>query len=152
MLSACTTIEKAPSDRLSELDAYWAEVSRCVNEGDFEGYTATCHEEGVLVAGTHDKAHPLANALVKWKQEFVDTKSGKIKAGVTFRLSRRLGDETTAHETGMFLYYQIKPDGKKVEEYIHLEALLLKKNGSWKIMMEHQKSRGTKEEWDKLAK
>ena len=28
--------------------------------------------------------------------------------------------------------------------------LLLKKDGKWKIIMEYQKSRGTKEEWDAL--
>lgn len=33
--------EKAPADlpdRIKELNSYWAEVSRCVREGDFEGY------------------------------------------------------------------------------------------------------------------
>ena len=73
-----------------------------------------------------------------------------MKAGVSFRFSKRIGDETTAFETGMFLYYQIKPDGKKRTEYIHLEALLLKKSDGWKILMENQKAKGTKAEWDKL--
>ena len=43
--------KKTPDDtaRLKELDAYWAEVSRAVNAGDFKGYSATCHPEGVLV-------------------------------------------------------------------------------------------------------
>ena len=135
--------------RLKELDAYWSEVSRCVNEGDFEGYSATCHPEGVLVAGTRAQAYPLAKALVRWQQDFIDTKAGKIKASVSFRFSQRLGDETTAHETGMFLYSQVTAEGETVNAYIHLEALLVKKKG-WKIMMEYQKSRGTEEEWNKL--
>ncbi len=52
--------------RIKELDAYWSEVSRCVNKGDFEGYRATCHPDGVLVAGTRSEAYPLAIALMKW--------------------------------------------------------------------------------------
>lgn len=150
LLASCCSVAEIPKDRITGLNEYWSEVSRCVNEGDFAGYEATTHPEGVLVVGTSDKAYPLAKALSRWKQEFDDTKSGKIKAGVSFRFSKRLGDETTAHETGMFLYYQVKPDGKKVAEYIHFEALLLKKADGWKIVMEYQKSKGTKEEWDKL--
>ena len=196
--------------RIKELDAYWSEVSRCVNKGDFEGYRATCHPDGVLVAGTRSEAYPLAIALMKWQQGFrdrqeitwtfacpiaphlgsllnrkirdverlrlwfrsigrdpiwgtlgpqivqliscrslIDTKSGKIKASVSFRFSQRLGDETTAHETGMFLYSTVSADGKTVRDYIHFEALLIKKK-DWKIMMEYQKSKATEEEWNKL--
>ena len=90
--------------RLAELDAYWAQVSRAVREGDFEGYKATCHEEGVLVSGSSQTSYPLSKALARWKQDFVDTKAGKIKANVEFRFSQRIGDETTAHETGIFRY------------------------------------------------
>ena len=149
-LMGCSAVPSKNTDRLSELNAYWTEVSRCVGDGDFEGYKATIHDEGVLVYEPSEKAHSLAKALIKWKKEFDDTKSGKMKAGVSFRFSKRIGDETTAFETGMFLYYQIKPDGKKRTEYIHLEALLLKKSDGWKILMENQKAKGTKAEWDKL--
>ena len=150
LLISCSTVPTKNTDRLTELNTYWTEVSRCVGEGDFEGYKATIHEEGILVYEPGEKAYPLAKALIKWKKEFDDTKSGKMKAGVSFRFSKRLGDEKTAFETGMFLYYQIKPDRKKRTEYIHLEALLVKKEDGWKILMENQKSKGTKEEWDKL--
>jgi hypothetical protein len=151
ILSACTTVEQKPVNRIDEINDYWTEVSRCVGEGDFEGYKATCHKEGTLVAGTIQKAHPLSKALANWKHEFDDTKSGKIQAGVIFRLAKRLGDETRAHETGMFLYFQVKQDGKKNIEYIHLDALLVKTADGWKMMMEHQRSKGTKADWDKLS-
>ena len=75
--------------RLVELDAYWAEVSRAVREGDFEAYKATCHEEGVLVSGSKQMSQPLAKALARWKPEFADTKAGKIKANVEFRFAQR---------------------------------------------------------------
>jgi hypothetical protein len=135
--------------RMAELDAYWAEVSRCVKAGDFAGYQATCHESGVLVSGTSKSSYPLAHALVKWKPGFKDTESGKIRAKVEFRFSQRFGDKTTAHETGMFRYSTVAADGKATNAYIHFEALLIKRD-SWKIMMEYQKSQGVSEEWDKL--
>ena len=136
--------------RLAELDAYWAEVSRAVQEGDFEAYAATCHEEGVLVSGSKSTSYPLTTALEKWKQGFADTQAGRIKASVQFRLGKRLGDSTTAHETGMFLYTSTTPDGEVTEAYIHFEALLVKKD-RWRIIMEYQKSTATRAEWDALA-
>ena len=133
--------------RLKELDAFWSKVSRSVREGDFEGYKDTCHGEGVLVAGIKKTSQPLTMALERWRQEFTDTKSGKIKANVEFRFSRRIGDETTAHETGIFLY--TTGDGQARQEYIHFEVLLVKRDG-WKTLMEYQKSKATREEWEAL--
>ncbi len=49
----------------------------------------------------------------------------------------------------MFLYSSVNTDGTKKMYYINLEALLIKR-GTWKIMMEYQKSEGTEEEWNKL--
>jgi len=135
--------------RLAALDTYWAEVSRCVKKGDFAGYKATCHPDGVLVAGTRGESQPLSEALERWEKDFIDAKSGAIKASVSFRFSQRLGDDTTAHETGIFLYARENADGSKTKEYIHLEALLLKRE-TWKIVMEYQKSVTTKEDWDEL--
>jgi hypothetical protein len=134
--------------RLEALNNYWAEVSRAVNKGDFEAYSATCHRKATLVAGIGKKAYPLSKALVRWKKEFDDTKAGMRKSSVEFRFSQRLGDKDAAHETGIFLY-SFEQDGKKGSDYINFEALLVKE-GTWKIMMEYQKSSATKEEWDKL--
>ena len=137
--------------RLAELDAYWTEVSRAVREGDFEGYKATCHEKGVLVSGTKMTSYPLSEALVRWEKDFTASKAGKIKVKVEFRFSQRLGNETTAHETGIFLYSTTDNDGRKKQEYVHFQALLLKGKDGWKIMMEYQKSKAKKIEWDGLA-
>ena len=137
-------------ERLQELDAYWAEVSRTVGQGDFEGYVATCHPAGVLVSGKRKKSYPLASALKKWKKEFDDTKSGKMKASVDFRFGQRWGDDSTAHETGMFRYASQVEDGKEVVAYIELEALLVKEGEDWKVLMEFQKDEKTKADWDKV--
>jgi hypothetical protein len=143
---AVATEERA---RLVELDAFWSEVSRTVRAGDFEGYKATCHGEGVLVTGIKKTSQPLSKALERWNQDFVDTKTGKIKANVEFRFSQRLGDETTAHETGIFLYSSFGAEGQIRKDYIHFEALLVKRGG-WKTLMEYQKSKAKREEWEAL--
>ncbi len=137
--------------RLAELDAYWSRVAAAVKTGDFEGYKATCHERGVLVSGVRKVSYPLADALKRWKPNFDNTKAGRLKADVTLRFSQRLGDATTAHETGIFRYVE-EADGKRSVEYIHFEGLLVKRKGVWLIMMEYQKSRATEKEWDSLAK
>lgn len=147
----CSPAADSQAPRLAQLDAFWAAVSRSVGEGDFEAYQATCHREGVLVSGIKKSSSPLSVALARWKKEFTATKSGEMKASVAFRFSQRLGDETTAHETGIFLYTSVGPDGKPNPEYIHFEVLLVKKDGHWATLMEYQKSKASPEEWDALA-
>ncbi len=136
--------------RLKELDAYWAEVSRAVHTGDFAAYAATCHAEAVLVAGSKKITSPLADALKRWKKDFDETQAGKRKSNVAFKFSQRLGDPTTAHETGMFKYTGTAADGQEICDYINFEALLVKRDGRWKILMEYQKSKGTREEYEAL--
>ena len=133
------------------LDAFWAEASRTVGEGDFEGYGATYHEDAVMVNALNGKSYSILQALDGWKKGFDDTSSGKMKAGVDFRFSQRLSDEATAHDTGIFRYwYQYKEDAEPTVALVHFEALLVNKEG-WKMVMEYQKSRATDEEWEALG-
>ncbi len=136
--------------KLRELDAFWTEVSRSVHEGDFEGYAATCHPQGVLVSEAKQTSYALVKALAGWKQSFLDTKAGKMKAGVEFQFSHRIGDETTAHETGIFRYVTIDNAAQETAAHIHFAALLVKTNGRWQILMEHQKTKATEKEWRAL--
>jgi ketosteroid isomerase-like protein len=136
--------------RLAELNQYWVEVARAVKAGDFEGYKATCHQEGVLVSGIKKQSEPLSAALTRWEKEFAATKSGKVTATVEFRFAQRLSDSTTAHETGIFHYSTLDSSGKQQDEYIHFEGLLVKQDSKWKILMEYQKSKATVEEWNAL--
>ena len=139
--------------RIAELDAYWAIASKTVAEGDFEGYSATLHPDAVIVDGiTQKNSHPAAVVLADWKSGFELTKAGEEKASVEFRFSQRIGDETTAHETGIFLYKNTDQAGKSTAAYIHFESLLVKREGKWLTMMEYQKSKATPEQWDALAK
>ena len=145
----------APNDslRLIELDHYWAELSRTVRTGDFEGYKAAYHADAVVVfaSGNNKVSIPITSALANWKQGFNDTKTGKTHDSVDFRFSQRIGDETTAHETGIFFFKSTDSDGKIIAEYIvHFEMLLVKRNNAWYGLMEYQKSTATREEWESL--
>ena len=136
--------------RIKELDTYWAEVSRAVNTGDFEAYKATCHGDAVLVSESKHMSQPLAVALARWSNDFANTRDGKISSKVEFRFSKRFGDATTAHETGIFRFTAQKSGEEPTIEYIHLEALLVKRGGAWKILMENQTGPATAAEWDAL--
>jgi len=150
ILFSTTSFAEDEDARLAGLDAFWAEVSRSVKEGDFAAYSATCHPEAVLVSGTKKESYPLSKALARWKKEFDDTKSGDRESSVAFRFSQRYGDETTAHETGIFVYSFKQGDGEMQHEYVHLEALLLKRDGEWLTFMEYQKAPATEAEWKAL--
>lgn len=141
-------LRKAQIDR-----TYWSVISVTVKEGDFEGYSATCHENAVLVttAGKNKLSYPMTTALARWKQGFLNTKQGKQMDNVQFRFSQRIGDETTAHETGIFYFTSHDSTGKLIAEgYTHLEALLVKQGDKWVCLMEYQKAKATPEEWDAL--
>jgi len=136
----------APAQVTGELDAFWAEMSRTVEEGDFEGYGALYHPDAVLVMLTSGSV-PIENALAGWKQLFVDTQEGRAEASVEFRFTNRLNDATTAHETGIFRYSFKPADGEAQVAPVHFESLLVKKDGKWLMVMEYQKEPASDEEW-----
>jgi len=140
--------------RTAEIDRQlWKEVSRSVQEGDFEGYSATNHENAVLVTttGNNKESYSISKALSRWKEGFINTKKGRQFDKVEFRFSQRIGDETTGHETGMFHFSSYDSSGKQLSDgYIHFEALLIKENNRWKILMEYQKMQGTLADWEAL--
>ena len=131
----------------SELDAYWTEASGTVVDGDFEGYAELYHPDAVLVMQGQGTV-PIAKALDGWKQLFVDTREGKASADVEFRLTARLHDATTAHETGIFRYAFEPEEGDASVSLVHFEALLVKRDGRWLMLMEYQKGPASEEEWE----
>ncbi|MFT4603891.1 MAG: ketosteroid isomerase-like protein [Rhodothermales bacterium] len=143
-----TQTEDANTPATDQLDAYWAEVSRTVAEGDFEGYSITYHPDAVLVNQSGGVSYPIAQALDGWKQGFDDTAAGKMAAQVEFRFTQRLNDETTAHETGMFHYTAATDGGEPEGSPLHFQALLVKQDGHWLMVMEYQMTPATMEEWD----
>ena len=106
--------------------------------------------DAIFVNGISKKSYPINNAFEGWKQGFDDTKSGIISAHLDVRFSQRLYDNFSAHETGIFHYYTINKEGKQSDSYVHFESLWVKKNNKWLMIMEYQKSRTDKDEWDVL--
>lgn len=143
LLLAGPSAAQAPGD----LDAFWAEMSRTVAEGDLDGYAALYHPDAVLVSLGSMNSVPIAQALEGWEPGFVDTREGRAGARVDFRFTRRLNDATTAHETGMFRYVFHPADGAPSEATVHFEALLVRMDGDWRMMMEFQKEPATEGEW-----
>lgn len=139
------------TDIAAELDAIWAEISRSVSAGDFEAYAANYHSDAVLVHLGSASSEAIAAALANWKPGFDETRSGTKTAGVSFRFSQRLIGQTTAHETGIFHYWSRSADSELSESYVHFEALLVKKDGDWKLTMEYQKEPATEAEWTVLS-
>ena len=150
-LFLCLTFILEGQAKEHELDDYWKRVALAVRTGDLEGYRTTCHPDGVLVNGKAKKSELLSDALLRWGKEFADTRAGKMKAQVEFRFSERKTGKGTAHETGIFLYSSQKQGEKWKKDYVHFEALLVKKSGEWKILMEFQKSSATIQEWESLS-
>ena len=130
-----------------QLDAFWAEMARTVQEGDFEGYGRLYHPDAVLVSLGSETSYPIARALAGWEQGFIDTHEGRAEASVTFRFTQRLHDETTAHETGIFRYTLTPTNGDPRVASIHFEGLLVRQDGTWLLVMEYQKRPATDEEW-----
>ena len=130
----------------SELDDYWAELSRTVEEGDFDGYKRLYHADAVMVTNYTGESYPIASAFAGWEQGFTDTRRGDAEASVRFRFTQRLNDATTAHETGIFNYRFRAANGQLSDQFVHFEALLVKKGG-WLMVMEYQKRPATPEEW-----
>lgn len=139
-------------NRITELNAYWEVVKEKVESGDVAGYGETFHEDGILVSDTGKACYPLDEALKKWKDGLEKTKRGITKVTLDFRFSERTGDETTAFEKGMFRYDLLDENGERTERFVHFDALLIKKNGKWQLMLEHQKLPAAKEEWLSMGK
>lgn len=137
-----------PAQVTAELDDFWDEVSRTVESGDFEGYSATYHPDAVVIFG--DATQPISAALAGWEAGFEDTLTGLVEAFVQFRFSERRNDATTAHETGIFRYETATPADDGSVQYVHFEALLVKRDG-WKMLMEFQRGPASEAEWAALA-
>lgn len=132
-----------------ELKEYWQQLSTTVEQGDFKGYSALYHQDAILVSGFSNNSYEIAKALDRWEQGFIDTKAGKMKAGVKFIWHTNKVSENTAHQEGIFNYYTVDGSGKKEHFIAHLSALLVKKDGDWLMMMENQKKPASEEEWQR---
>lgn len=72
------------------------------------------------------------------------------KASVAFRFTSRQDDRVTAFERGIFRYAETNPDGVEQTTFVPFEALLVKKDGRWLIVMERQLDATDENAWRAL--
>ena len=140
-------VEASPTS--AEIDTQvWSAVAASVVAGDIVAMGRTYHPAAVLVSNTGTK--PIATTLEGWGKDMVVAKKDGVRATVELRFDKRQDDATTAFETGAFNYTTTDRAGKRTPSYRRMEALLVKTNGRWQIMMERQLDAITEAAWNQL--
>ena len=120
-------------------------------EGNFEGMKSLYHQDAVVVKP--DTTFAVSRAFkVRWKKEILEVKNGKRANTLAFRFSKRIGDNNTAFEKGIYHYTSVDTATGNVigDAYIHFETLLVKVNNRWVTLMEYQQEEATETEWNAL--
>ena len=126
----------------------WSVVSRTVVEADIEGMAATYHPDAVLVS--NNGTVPIAQQLAEWGQDMVEAEKVGTTAKVSFRFTSRQDGKETAFETGLFKYTSTTAGGEETSYRVRFEALLVKKNGKWLMLMERQLGSADEAAWEAL--
>ena len=143
--------QTAPVSSAREIDrGIWSAVTATVAAEDIVGMGRLYSPEAVLV--TPKGTTPIKETLERWGRDMVAAKARGDKATVEFRFSLRQDDSTTAFEAGIFKYTVITKVGVSRPQFHPFEALLVKSNGVWRVLMERQFGAVTQAEWDKLPK
>jgi ketosteroid isomerase-like protein len=139
----------AASPTSAEIDRdVWAPVAASVANDDIVAMGRPYHFAAVLVTKAGTK--PIAAALDGWGKDIVAARKNGVRATVEFRFSSRRDDATTAFETGIFKYSTTDRAGVTTPRYVELEALLVKHDGKWRLVMEHQLEPTTEAAWNAL--
>lgn len=139
----------APSPTSAAIDAdVWAPIAASVVNDDIAAMGRTYHPDAVLVSDNGTRS--IATALAGWGKDMVANKAKGIRATVEFRFTKRQDDAETAFETGVFKYTVIDKAGVSTPSYRRLEALLVKRQGKWRIVMERQLDAVTESTWNAL--
>ena len=133
---------------IKELDSSWDEIKKSIKDGDFRKFKKMYHRDAILVNGIKNSTYPIRSAFNGWEKGFRDTKADSIDANLELKFSQRIFDNSTAHEKGIFHYYTINKKGRTTDSFIYFEALWIKKQNKWFMLMENQISRTSKSEWD----
>jgi len=127
----------------------WSAIAASVVDQDIDAMAATYHPDAVVV--TPGGTTPARLQLPNWGKDMETAKAKGETATVEFRFTKRQDNSNTAFETGMFKYSVIDSAGKVTSYHIPLEALLVRTNGRWVVVMERQFTAVTAEDWAKLA-
>jgi len=141
--------QRSATSSAREIDIdIWSVFVATVAGDDIVGMGRAYFPEAVLV--TPKGTQPIEAALERWGRDMVANKAKGTKATVSFRLSHRQDDSTTAFESGIFNYTVIARSGERTPKFYPFEELLVKADGKWRVLMERQFDPVTQAEWDKL--
>lgn len=128
----------------------WSVISATVVNADIEGMAATYHPDAVVV--TPRGTVPIGQQLPEWGKSMKQMQESGTSATVEFRFSSRMDNATTAFEVGIFKYTVTDTAGKSTAYHIPMEALLVRTDAGWRVLMERQLAPVGTEEWNQLAK
>ncbi|NQZ80229.1 MAG: hypothetical protein HRT52_04355 [Colwellia sp.] len=132
-----------------ETDFLYRTIIETVQEVDFERMGSTYHPDAVIV--TSKKSTPIKSVLKRWKKEGEQLEKDGGFARVKFRFLKRIVNETTSFESGIYRYSMVDKLGTEQVFYAHFEDLNVKKDGKWLTIMEHQTKSATEQEWNDLS-
>ena len=139
----------SPNPTSTAIDAdVWAPIAASVVHDDIAAMGRTYHPDAVLVS--NDGTRSIASALAGWGKDMVANKAKGTRATVEFRFTKRQDDAETAFETGVFKYTVIDKAGVSTPSYRRLEALLVKRQGKWRIVMERQLDAVSEASWNAI--
>ena len=136
---------------ISEIDnELWKPLIKSVYDADYTLHESCYHPAAVMVFEMNNKSSSGKEWLEgRVKPGFAERKGQPKTTYLKMRFDKRINNEVTAFETGIFLFSSIK-DGVRNTSYIHFEFLMTKENGKWELLMENQRKRGTLEDWESL--
>lgn len=127
----------------------WIPLIKSVYDADFELHATCYHPSAVMVLEMNNKSMSRKKMLEGVKTGFDKRKGTPKTTYLKMRFEKRIHNEESGFETGIFLFSKIK-DGKIKTSYIHFEFLLTRENGKWELLMENQRKRGTLKDWEAL--
>ena len=138
----------AAQDQVSvELDRLWDRVVESVRTGDHGLYLSTYHPDGIFVSARRGISRTVADDVAANLDAWRATAEGRAERDLEFRFTRRIHNETSAYESGMFRYSSLE-DGTRSVATIHFTAALVKVDGVWLQLLEYQDSDATDAEWE----
>ena len=102
------------------------------------------------IQSTSSENVSLVLATFEFGEDMEDAKRDGASASVSFRFTSRQDDGKTAFESGMFKYTVTASSGAETSYRVPFEALLVKKNGKWLILMERQLEAADEAAWAAL--
>ena len=139
----------AQHDASQEIDIQvWQVISQSVIDRDIVAMGSTYHPDAVVVNAK--ETAPISSTLIRWGKGMEKELQEGSSARVSFRFSQRMINASSAFEEGIFKYVSINSEGIESAAYMEFEVLLVKKDGRWLTLMEHQLAETDQAAWDAL--